>query len=192
MEEIRQQKLAITDQFIMEEYLSKARTGFLGLSDNHHPYVIPLNYVWYKKCIYFHGANEGKKVRIMEKNNSVCFTICEELGTMSNPIPAKTDTAYWSIMIFGTVEKVEHIDDGRNIMQAMLDKYVPGYYKNPLSVAHLEKYESSLGSKTLLYKLTPKQITGKENKLDQRMKFSPGRTIDMDLKPVSQTKSTFN
>jgi nitroimidazol reductase NimA-like FMN-containing flavoprotein (pyridoxamine 5'-phosphate oxidase superfamily) len=181
MEQMRQKKMEWTDEEQISICLTTCRTGYLGLSDGREPYVIPLNFVWFNKSIYFHGADEGRKVRIMEVNSSGCFTICEELGTMSNPVPAKTDTAYWSIMAFGNIERVTEVEEARNVMQQMLDKYVPGYYNKPLASSHLEKYRSSLGSKTAIYKLCPTQITGKENPLNEKARFTAGRTISMDL-----------
>lgn len=100
---------------------------------------------------------------------------------MSNPIPAKVDTAYMCVMIFGNVTLLEDIDKSRDVMQAMLHKYVPGYYEKPLAKSHLERYVSTLGSKTAIYKITPTAITAKENKLDENVRFTPGRTIRMDM-----------
>lgn len=181
MEKIRMAKREVTEMETICEFLKQSKIGYLGLSDQMQPYVVPLNFVWQNSSIYFHGANEGKKLRIMTANNQACFTVSEELGTIASPIPAHTDTAYFSVMVFGSVEKVTDPKERVEIMQAMLDKYVPGYFNNPLASAHLEKYQSSLGSKTAVFKLKAKKITGKENKLDEKMRFTPGRTIAMDI-----------
>lgn len=178
---MRQSKLEVNNQEKINTFLTKSQIGHLGLSDGLEPYVIPLNFVWFQNCIYFHGASEGRKTRILAENHLACFTISESLGVMSNPIPAKVDTAYMSAMIFGNVTKLEDINISRDVMQALLDKYVPGYYNKPLSKSHLEKYVSSLGSKTTIFQLTPTKITAKENVLDEKARFSPGRTILMDL-----------
>ncbi len=50
-------------------------------------------------------------------------------------MPALTDTAYMSVILFGSVERVEDPEEMRDALQAMLDKYVPGYYDRPLSEA---------------------------------------------------------
>lgn len=181
MEKMRMVKREIHEMEPINEFLSQSKIGYLGLAEEGVPYVVPLNFVWQQDSIYFHGANEGKKVRIIANNSEACFTVCEDLGTIANPIPANTDTAYFSVMIFGKIEKVEDKQERLTAMQAMLDKYVPGYFKNPLASAHLEKYQSSLGSKTAVFKLTAQKITGKENKLDEKMRFTPGRTMEMDL-----------
>ncbi|PKG22445.1 pyridoxamine 5'-phosphate oxidase family protein [Niallia nealsonii] len=181
MEKIRMEKREVKERESICEFLKQSKIGYLGLSDESAPYVVPLNFVWQNDSIYFHGANEGRKVRILAKNNQACFTVCEDFGTIASPIPANTDTAYFSVIVFGLVEQVTNKEERLAAMQTMLDKYVPGYFNNPLASAHLEKYQSSLGSKTAVFKLAAQKITGKENKLDEKMKFTSGRTIDMDL-----------
>ncbi|WP_445487201.1 pyridoxamine 5'-phosphate oxidase family protein [Niallia sp. 03133] len=181
MDKMRLSTREVTNQTAIQVFLQTMQTGYLGLVDGLEPYVIPLNYIWHNENIYFHGASSGRKVEILKKNNLACFTVSEDLGTLCNPIPAKTDTAYMSVILSGNVKQVEDISECTDIMQQMLNKYVPGYYSNPLSSTHLEKYRSSLGSKTIVFKLIPEKITGKENKLNEKMKFTPGRTIKMDL-----------
>ncbi|CAM3725678.1 pyridoxamine 5'-phosphate oxidase family protein [Aeromicrobium ponti] len=181
MYSMRQQTMEWKDKVRTEAFLSKVKVGHLGLSDDGFPYVIPLNFTWHNGFIYFHGASEGRKIDIMAKNQQVCFTICEELGTMSNPVPAKTDTAYMSVMVFGRTERVEDLDEATTAMQSMLDKYVPGYYANKLASTHVEKYRSSLGSKTAVFKIVPESVTAKKNELNENTRFFPGRTALSDM-----------
>ncbi|MNH44210.1 hypothetical protein D3C79_1063030 [compost metagenome] len=58
------------------------------------------------------------------------------------------------------------MDEAVRAMQAMLDKYVPGYYDKPMPRAHLEKYKSSLGSSTLVLKLKYSTLTAKDNEVE--------------------------
>ena len=61
------------------------------------------------------------------------MTISENYGTMVDPVPAETDTAYMSVVANGLVEIVTDLNEATAAMQAMLDKYVPDYYHTPLS-----------------------------------------------------------
>ncbi|MDF2859716.1 MAG: pyridoxamine 5-phosphate oxidase family protein [Neobacillus sp.] len=174
MRPIRIQMFECQDQEKINQFLTKARIGFLGLSDEEYPYVVPLNFVWYNNKIYFHGASEGKKADLMKVNANICFTVCEEYGTMAHPVPAHTDTAYMSVMVFGEVTHISDWDEATEAMQGLLDKYVPGYYERALSRNHVEKYRSSLGSATAVFCLQPEVITAKEKPLDQSRNFAPG------------------
>ena len=144
--DIRMINRACTDEKQVKQFLEGAQTAFLGLVDQHMPYVIPLNY-----------------------------------GTMVDAIPAETDTAYISVVANGLVEFVTDLNEATAAMQAMLDKYVPDYYQAPLSKKHIEKYQSSLGSKTLVLKVKPTSIAVKENKLNKQMLYYAGRVVTQDM-----------
>ncbi|MDK8179544.1 pyridoxamine 5'-phosphate oxidase family protein [Paenibacillus sp. UMB4589-SE434] len=166
------------DQEKINDFLIKTRTGLLGLTDERQPYVIPLNFVWWNSCIYFHGLSSGRKVSIIEQNNTACFTVFEEFGTVTDPVPAKTDTAYMSVMLFGSVEKVNQLDDSTDVLQQFLNKYVPGFYDRPLSKVHVDKYRSSLDNQTVsVYRLQPHTITAKENPVHEQNLFYPGKSV---------------
>ena len=181
MHTIRQEKLQCIDNERVNQFLSVARTGCLGLSDGENPYVVPLNFIWMNNTLYFHGAAQGRKINLIQANRNCCFTIYEDYGTMVDPVPAKTDSAYMSVMLFGVLEEVSDLKEATAAMQAMLDKYVPGYYDNNLSQAHIEKYRSSLGSHTVVFRLTPNLWTAKENQLNPELSFYQGRNIKNDL-----------
>lgn len=178
---VRLQKRECTDQEKIQSFLLNAKTGFLGLSADGLPYVVPLNFTWSNGSVYFHGAAEGRKVTMMQQNPEACFTVSEEFGTQTSPIPAHTDTAYMSVMVFGQIQFVNDLDEAAEAMQQMLDKYVPGYYNQPLSKAHLEKYKSSMGSTTQVFKLISTSISAKENEKNENTKFYPGKTVHNDL-----------
>lgn len=162
---VRLQKRECTDERKIEAFLGQAETGFLGLSDEGKPYVVPLNFVWLKErnSFYFHGAEEGRKMRVMGQNKEACLTVSESYGTIPDPVPAMTDTAYMSVMAFGHMEPVQDLDEATEAMQAMLNKYAPGYYDTPLAKSHVERYRSSMGSKTAVFKMAVRFRSAKEN-----------------------------
>ncbi|MFC3883970.1 pyridoxamine 5'-phosphate oxidase family protein [Bacillus songklensis] len=166
----------------IERFLACTKIGYLGLCEGNHPYVVPLNFVYADGCVYFHGANAGRKNDMMKKNETVCFTVSEDFGTMAHPVPAEVGTAYFSVMMFGKVKQVEDIDEATKALQYLLDKYVPGYYQAPLSKKHVETYRSSMRSKVVVFKIQVDSLTAKEDLLDENMKFYPGRTITDDVK----------
>ncbi|WP_207952311.1 pyridoxamine 5'-phosphate oxidase family protein [Paenibacillus turpanensis] len=169
-----------TDRELIERFLQDAKTGFLGLADEGVPYVIPLNYVWMDNSIYFHGADEGRKIQMMRRNPRACFTVSEEYGTIADPVPAETDTAYMSVILFGRAEAVTDLEEATRAMQQLLEKYVPGYYNHPLAASHVDKYRSSMGSRTAVYKITDVTVSAKRNEMVDEKKFVPGRNIRHD------------
>jgi uncharacterized protein len=182
MFQMRQIMMECKDQEKISTFLKQAKTGYLGLADRYSPYVVPLNFAWLDGSIYIHGASEGRKMEMLKDNPQVCFTVSEDLGTLTDPVPAKTDTAYMSVMIFGKASVLADMNEATAAMQTMLDKYVPGYFQTPLPKAHIEKYRSSLGSRTAVIKITPEALTAKENQVKEERMYYPGKTAGTDLK----------
>lgn len=178
---IRKQTWAITDATVVDQLLRTCRVGFLGLVDRDEPYVVPLNYVWYLDSIYIHGAQYGRKAALLANSPKATFTVANDAGTIANPVPAKTDTAYLSAMVFGRICIVEDLEEATSALEAMLCKYVPGYFNSPLHSGHVQSYVSGAGSHVAVYRLHGDQITAKRNPEQMSMMFYPGRTRKADL-----------
>ncbi|GAE34821.1 pyridoxamine 5'-phosphate oxidase family protein [Halalkalibacter akibai] len=177
---MRRSMMACHDQERINQFLTLTRIGFLGFSNE--AYVVPLNYIWYEGTLYFHCANEGRKIELINEHPSICFTVCEEYGTLVDPQPANTDTSFFSVMIFGEAKEVNNLKEATKALQVMLEKYVPGYYPTPLAEKYVERYRSSLGSPVVLYKVSPTKLTAKENAQNEEKAYYHGRTQGQDLK----------
>ena len=64
----------------MEQMLREEALGYLGLSMNGEPYVVPLNYSYHDGRILFHCALEGKKLDCIRANPNVCFAVGRQSG----------------------------------------------------------------------------------------------------------------
>lgn len=172
----------VKDENKMNDLLSRAKVGYLGLNDDEGTYVVPLNFVWKDKKIYFHGSEQGRKADAIHTSNRVCFTVSEDNGTIAKPEPANIGTAYTSVMVFGKLRLVDSLEEATSALQVMLDKFVPGYFERELLQKYVDSYRSSLGSKTIVYCLEPDQLTAKEAATDEDQLFFLGRKQVDDLK----------
>lgn len=170
METIRYTKRICQDQTKIERFLTKQRAGTLSMIDRvNRPYGIPVNYVYWNGRIYFHGLGSGKKNDIFAVNPLVCFSIFEEFGTVVDPVPAKCDTAYMSVVLFGKVLPVEDLAEKTQVLAEILSKFTPGYFKQPLAGDFVAQYRSSFDNKAVsVYCMIPEEITAKENPLGNR------------------------
>ncbi len=180
--EMRRSHKELKDEQKINDLLFTAKFGYLGLFDEEGTYVVPLNFVWKNKKIYFHGSEQGRKTEAIRTNSRVCFTVSEDLGTIADPIPANIGTAYTSVMVFGKVKLLDDLEEATDVLQAMLEKFVPGYFDQKLSQKHVDAYRSSMGSRTMVYCLDPDQITAKEAVAKQDEFFFPGRKQINDIR----------
>lgn len=173
MDQVSYTQRNCTDETKIEMFLSKARTGVLGMISSIFPYAVPVNYLWHNGSVYFHGMGSGKKEKLLSQNPPVCFTIYEEYGTVTDPVPCHADTAYMSVMLFGKAEKVTDPEEATEALQKLIDKYMPKYYSHSLTSTFIEKYRSSLdGNAVSVYRITPQEMTAKENSVESDKLFN--------------------
>jgi nitroimidazol reductase NimA-like FMN-containing flavoprotein (pyridoxamine 5'-phosphate oxidase superfamily) len=165
MHTIRYTKRICTDEAVIEAFLKETRVGVVAMVDEQNiPYATPVNYVWHKGAIYFHGMGSGKKETLLLQKPSVCFTLFHEYGTVIDPVPCHADTAYRSVIIFGEAQKLTDTEESALVLQKLLDKYTPHYYKHQLAGSLIEKYRSTHDGKAVfVFKIEPNALTAKEN-----------------------------
>lgn len=175
MEQIRYTRRICEDKEKIESFLMEKRVGTLSMCEKEsRPYAIPVNYVYWNGKIYIHGMGSGKKNDVLAANPSVCFTVFEEHGTVTDSIPCKCDTSYLSVVIFGKGFPVEDTEEKTGALMKFLEKFTPGLFKNPLSPHFVDKYRSSFDNrKVAVYCIDPEVLTAKENPVDMEHMFRP-------------------
>ncbi len=92
---------------------------------------------------------------------------------MTDPAPCHADTAYLSVMLFGRAEKVVDAKEKTAALQKLVEKYMPGFYKQILSPEYVGRYRSSMdGNAVAVYRIRPDQLTAKENAAPREKIFS--------------------
>ena len=95
--------------------LEKCKVCRLGLSDKERPYIVPLNFgytfVDNKLTLYFHSANEGRKIDIMKSNNRACFEIDTDHQLIEGANACKCSYSYTSIIGVGLVEFINEPEE---------------------------------------------------------------------------------
>ena len=99
----------------LKEVLNDGKIVQIGFIDENEPYIVTLNYgyIWESEKIklYFHSANEGRKINCIKKNPKVCFSI-----SICDPF-IKSDKAcnygmkYRSIVGHGNMRIVENNEE---------------------------------------------------------------------------------
>ena len=79
---MRRKDREVKDINQIKKILDSCKTCRLAMVDNGQPYVIPLSYAYLINgealTLFFHSAKEGRKIKILHENNTVCFEISNE------------------------------------------------------------------------------------------------------------------
>ena len=110
----------------MEELLRAESIGYLGLSMNGTPYVVPLNYSYAEGRIIFHCALEGRKLDFMRTNPLVCFTVGQQAGPVrehAGGTLCHVDSD--SVICYGTARIIEDLEERKIALNAFNRRFRP-------------------------------------------------------------------
>lgn len=131
----------------MHALLQRENFGHLGCSRDGRPYVVPMNYAYDGKELYFF-TTEGMKTQFIEANPQVCLQV-EEV----------TDSSHWrSVMVIGRAERLTASDDTQRAMQLIVER-------NPsltpaISATQLDTWGRAVD--IALYRIKPELIDGRK------------------------------
>lgn len=173
---MRRAEFEVKDTQRIEALLSECEYGTLCLMDDHMPYAVPLNFVWYEKSLCFHGSKEGRKMELIAKNPKASFSVVKPFSLIpsyfSNTRSASPATQFFiSAHVTGLIEIVSNTDLKCLMLTALMQKLQPegGYdaieASNPIYTKMIEQ--------TGLFRLNPESIS---------LKFKAGQNLTEERK----------
>lgn len=126
----------------------------IALNDNGYPYILPLNFGMYIKEgkieLYFHGAMEGTKYDLIEKDNRASFEMDCEHKLVTELERGNCTMEYESVIGQGRIEMLH--DDEKYDALCILMKH---YHQEDFS------FNKSVMPRTKVFKLVVEKVTGK-------------------------------
>ncbi|MGV8075316.1 MAG: pyridoxamine 5'-phosphate oxidase family protein [Syntrophobacteraceae bacterium] len=101
----------------METILYEETLGYLGLSMDGMPYVVPMNYGYIDGKILFHCALTGKKLDYLKANPQVCFSVGRQFGeVVRHALGATCHVDYDSVICYGVARIVEDLEERSEVL----------------------------------------------------------------------------
>ena len=126
----------IKDKALIYDILDKAEYGTLALCVKNKPYAVPLNFVRIEDDIYFHGALKNKKMKMLQQNTTVSFSVVENYALIDSyfssteGLACPTTQFFKSVSIEGMAVVQESRDVKAKVFEALMQKLQPkGGYK---------------------------------------------------------------
>lgn len=100
--------------------------GVLAVADETGgAYCVPLSFVRVGEALYFHCAQEGRKVDLLRRSPKVCVTFVGEDRPAFVP-PAMYTTYFSSAIVTGTAAEVTALEEKAAALRALCEKMTPG------------------------------------------------------------------
>ena len=153
--EVRRNKRQVLSRERATALLESSTSGVLALlGDDDYAYGVPMSYRYKDDKLYFHCAMQGHKIDAINKHDKVSFTVIET----DRIAPEKFTTCYRSVIVFGKIHIVDDIEQKREALDLIVEKYSPEYISESKN-----EIEGSLQAVQALV-LDIEHISGKEAK----------------------------
>jgi nitroimidazol reductase NimA-like FMN-containing flavoprotein (pyridoxamine 5'-phosphate oxidase superfamily) len=131
----------------MHALLMRASFGHLGCALEGRPYVVPMNYAYDGKELYFF-TTQGMKTSFISVNPQVCLQVEEII-----------DSSHWrSVMIIGRAERLTKSEDMERAMQQIVER-------NPSLIPAISSTQLDAWGRAAdiaLYRIQPELIDGRK------------------------------
>ncbi len=120
---MRRKDREISDRNAINEIIRRCKVCRIALCENGQPYVLPLNFGYDGKCLYFHSSIGGKKIEIIKKNNRVGFEFDILHEIIADENPCKWGARYESVVGTGTAELIESQQEKSKALECIMRQY---------------------------------------------------------------------
>ena len=124
MQGMTRRELQIKDDAQILRILDTASVLHLGLAVDNEPYVVPMNYGYYREgkklVLYLHSAVRGKKLDMVTANPNVFFAIDCDRVPFEGTLPCTYGMSYSSVMGRGTASIVEDVEEKKKAMSILM------------------------------------------------------------------------
>ena len=105
--------LFIENRSEIEQIIKACKTCYVAMSENNHPFVLPMNFALDGDCVILHSAPNGRMWETLKKNAQVAinWTLGEDLAWQDVRVGCSYRVKSKSVVVEGKVEFVENYDE---------------------------------------------------------------------------------
>lgn len=106
--------------------IDETTVGHVGFNDGGRPVVIPMLIARIEDSLHLHGSPATRLMRLAKAGLEVCVTMTILDGLVLARSAFNHSVNYRSVVVFGTTEPVIDLDERRTILDAYVDRILPG------------------------------------------------------------------
>jgi len=124
---MRRSDREVNDKPTIYNIIAKCQCCRLGLNDNGEVYIVPLNFGYDilddEIVLYFHGALEGRKIDIINRNPSVGFEMDTDYELIESEQACGFSSRWKSIIGTGKAEILNSVEDKIHAFDRIMAHY---------------------------------------------------------------------
>ncbi|MDA3916411.1 MAG: pyridoxamine 5'-phosphate oxidase family protein [Deltaproteobacteria bacterium] len=150
---MRRKHKEITDKKEIEKILKKSQICHIAMVDKDKPYIVPMNFGYENKTLFFHCALEGRKINLIKKNPNLCFEVDQVVQFKKAKLACDWSIEYKSVIGEGRAQLLYDPEEKREALDIIMAQYSGRTFE----------YPSEMLEKTLVIKLVIDKMTGKQS-----------------------------
>lgn len=121
---MKRREYEITNMNEILTILDRSKIIHIGLCDEDQPYVLPMNYGYVYEndtlTFYLHGAKEGYKYNIIQKNPKISFALECDTIPFDGKVACQYGMSYSSVFGKGTAEITEDVQEKAKALSILM------------------------------------------------------------------------
>ncbi len=152
---MRRHERNISDKRLIEEIIKRSDICRVAMANGDVPYIVCMNFGYVstpQPCLYFHCANEGRKLDMIRKNSLVCFEMDTDHKLYPGEKGCDWGMKYSSVVGYGKISIITENEAKKQGLDILMKHYggEDEYSYNPETL-----------NRTTLLKLDITEMTGK-------------------------------
>jgi nitroimidazol reductase NimA-like FMN-containing flavoprotein (pyridoxamine 5'-phosphate oxidase superfamily) len=153
---MRRKDREVFEDEIIKDIISRADVCRIALAIENEPYIVTMNFGFVpedKGVLYFHCANEGRKLDMIKKNSHVCFQMDTDHKLYVGEKGCDWGMNFSSVVGYGNISIITDNDKKTDGLNAIMLHYgAPGGIT----------YSGNVIKRTTILRLDISEITGKK------------------------------
>ncbi|MBD3306438.1 pyridoxamine 5'-phosphate oxidase family protein [candidate division KSB3 bacterium] len=120
---MRKKDQEITDFQALEDIIRRSQVCRVAMTTDGIPYVVPLCFGYQDRTLYFHTAQEGRKIDILRENPQICVEFDLDYEVVPREAACKWGIRYRSVIGSGRAEFIEDPHAKEAALQVIMQHY---------------------------------------------------------------------
>jgi uncharacterized protein len=153
---MRKKDKELTEISEIESIISVTDVCRIAFANDNTPYIVTMNFGYVggkNSCLFFHCANEGRKLEMIRRNNYVCFEIDTDHEMYKGEMGCDWGMKYRSVVGYGKIFIVQDADEKIVGLEHIMNHY---------GGSGIYSFDEKKLAKTTVLRLDISEISGKK------------------------------
>lgn len=128
---MRRREREITDRAEIDAILDAGRVMRLALVDGDRPFMVPVFYAYDGHALYFHSAQKGSKIEILERNPNVCIEVGLDHGVIEDDKACDFEARHRTVIGHGKAAFVTDPAEKVRILDRIVARFTDRKFEYP-------------------------------------------------------------